>query len=435
MPLEGKYLKFNSNITFEIFEKIYNKLNKEKLYCKNSIKTEYSWFPKYGYITHEEPQEQKNFATHTCIYGLEETTVQEILGYDPFVKEVIKEVIPEYVEHYGIIHKVKEWSPHSYCKLENGKEPFKHLVKPSTKEAFDAQNQPKYTEVEPGVFKPKQPLKQAVHCKTQEEWNFVLSKFNPRNLVKNKFLDYKGNSIIITVDFDSNVGRFGHLIHHKHQILSFQEWCDLNGYKMEKEVKFEVGKWYKYENWYIKYLKHDDGIWTASEYINDKKSYSNLRTSFGRSDSDSEKVLASIEEIQQYLPGNHPNKITPVIQQTRDMQSEFKVGDFVVNISGSKIIVLKDNTCAIVNERKDDFRHATPEEINNHLISIRQIPMDIQSGSTSENTYNHLISYGNKIHEEFFNPTVKFERNYDYTVNPKYKQEFNIINKTKTIKF
>ena len=81
------------------------------------------------------------------------------------------------------------------------------------------------------------------------------------------------------------------------------------------------------------------------------------------------------------------------------------------------------------------FRHATPEEINNHLISIGQIPMDIQSGSTSDNAYNHLISQGIKIHEEFFNPTVEFERNYDYTVNPKYKQEFNIINKTKTIKF
>ena len=24
-----------------------------------------------------------------------------------------------------------------------------------------------------------------------------------------------------------------------HQILSFQEWCDLNGYKMEKELKPE----------------------------------------------------------------------------------------------------------------------------------------------------------------------------------------------------
>jgi hypothetical protein len=57
-------------------------------------------------------------------------------------------VAPEYVEYIdtkykGIIVRVTKWSNYSYCEVifENGvKElPFKHLVKPSTKEAYEAQ--------------------------------------------------------------------------------------------------------------------------------------------------------------------------------------------------------------------------------------------------------------------------------------------------------
>ena len=33
--------------------------------------------------------------------------------------------------------KIKEWTPHNYCKLENGLEPFKHLIKKATPEEIE----------------------------------------------------------------------------------------------------------------------------------------------------------------------------------------------------------------------------------------------------------------------------------------------------------
>lgn len=62
------------------------------------------------------------------------------------------EIIPEYVEYIdtkykGQIVKVEEWTSHSFCciRFENGQreQPFKHLVKSSTKDAYEAQNKPK----------------------------------------------------------------------------------------------------------------------------------------------------------------------------------------------------------------------------------------------------------------------------------------------------
>jgi len=60
-----------------------------------------------------------------------------------------KEVFPKYVEYIdtkykGIIVKVEDWCCGSYCKVVfyngNKEQPFKHLVKTSTKEAYDLQN-------------------------------------------------------------------------------------------------------------------------------------------------------------------------------------------------------------------------------------------------------------------------------------------------------
>jgi hypothetical protein len=63
-----------------------------------------------------------------------------------------KSIIPEYVEYIdtkykGQIVKVEDWRCGSYCKVifpdGNKEQPFKHLVKPSTKSEYEAQNQPK----------------------------------------------------------------------------------------------------------------------------------------------------------------------------------------------------------------------------------------------------------------------------------------------------
>jgi len=66
--------------------------------------------------------------------------------------DFLEEVIPEYVEYIdtkykGQIVKVEEWTNHNFCciRFENGQreQPFKDLVKLSTKEAYEAQNKPK----------------------------------------------------------------------------------------------------------------------------------------------------------------------------------------------------------------------------------------------------------------------------------------------------
>ena len=80
--------------------------------------------------------------------------------------------------------------------------------------------------------------------------------------------------------------------------------------------KFEVGKWYKYAAhttnvWYIKYQKTDsNGIFIASEYIDNKRIYKNNLNNFTCGKADSKKVLLTdLSEIQQYLPEGHPDKI------------------------------------------------------------------------------------------------------------------------------
>lgn len=71
--------------------------------------------------------------------------------------ELVKtEIIPEYVEYIdtkykGKIVKVEDWCCGSYCKVifYNGikEQPFKHLVKPSTRAEYEAQNKPKQLNV------------------------------------------------------------------------------------------------------------------------------------------------------------------------------------------------------------------------------------------------------------------------------------------------
>jgi len=166
---------------------------------------------------------------------------------------------------------------------------------------------------------------------------------------------------------------------------------------MENKCEFEVGKWYKYQKWYLKYLKHDNGIWVASEHITDTGKYKSYNANFGSKDCDCQKMPCSIEEIQQYLPEGHPDKISVV-----KSNQEFKVGDYVVIVSKS-LSTLKEGQITIITSIKDrkimtpeldkkypdktgwlnskEIRHATPDEINNHLISTGIIP----AGEHSDN--------------------------------------------------
>ena len=176
------------------------------------------------------------------------------------------------------------------------------------------------------ISKVKQPLKQAVHCTTQEQWDFVLSKLPTSCLLSkqsNKFVEYNTdykheNGIAVDVEARAYCG-IGWYKSEGYQILSFQEWCDLNGYKMEKEVEFEVGKWYSFNwDWHsktnatviakIKSIGNTEINISWRSYLWNKNDY-NYHDSYTFVDISDIKEL-SIEEIQQFLPEGHPDKIS-----------------------------------------------------------------------------------------------------------------------------
>jgi len=293
MPLNNKYLKYSPEITLEIFTLVYNKLI-EGGWKSVHLEENYRYFvEKYSFLTNKS---KKHFYTrekgHSDLEGKTETTVQEILGYDPFIKEVI---IPEYVEcvkqmaafDLVKIYKTEAYSYGGYRVLrsDGGGQTIKGYedsFKTSTKEAFDAQNQP---------------LKQAVHCTSQEEWDFVSRKMN--SLLK---WDSKNPCRILSLPRWSGDVKFCEK--ENIQILSFQEWEDLNEYKMENKCKFEVGDWVCFTG----------------------------------------KGLSIITDT--WKPGR-------ILQ--------------ITCITGN---ILDFRSCS---NHIDGFRHATTEEINNHLTGIGQI--------------------------------------------------------------
>ena len=71
---------------------------------------------------------------------------------------------------------------------------------------------------------------EAVNCTTQEEWDFVLSKFNPRGLTTDNFSKNSDNKCIITASSNSGyVGCYSsknYLVTNNYTILTFKQWCD-----------------------------------------------------------------------------------------------------------------------------------------------------------------------------------------------------------------
>ena len=242
-----------------------------------------------------------------------------------------------------------------------------------------------------------QPLLRAVHCKTQEEWDFVSDKLGYKFI--NKF--ELGNSDTINPVSKGCQSKSFFEGHEEYQILSFQEWCDLNGYKMETNIdltgrhlralidgpqstiykKGDIVDIFKKEssNQY-RIGKVGDGWWTYTtnngtesqwellpeDYKMEKKAkfevgdYVVLENAGGWSYSTcNDGCLGLITKIGNFKPST--------------------VTDYICSISGNilnsnnKDTTFRDIPIAFYN-RKWIVRHATPEEINNHLISIGQIP-------------------------------------------------------------
>lgn len=79
---------------------------------------------------------------------------------------------------------------------------------------------------------------EVVNCTTQKEWDFVLSKNNPKNLSNSTF-NYDGseNTCFIFKGNDTfGYCRLSYFENHNSRILSFEEWCKEFGYSFEKKT-------------------------------------------------------------------------------------------------------------------------------------------------------------------------------------------------------
>ena len=75
-----------------------------------------------------------------------------------------------------------------------------------------------------------------VNTKTQKEWDFVLSKFNPRKLAGSVYDTYRETSVII---LDGSPGTYANLDWAKEEnctVISFEDWCKENGHVTRVEV-------------------------------------------------------------------------------------------------------------------------------------------------------------------------------------------------------
>ena len=81
---------------------------------------------------------------------------------------------------------------------------------------------------EPETLVKSNDYNEAVHCTTQEEWDFVLSKFNPKGVVKDEWSGYRDDIYIITASSNSEyVGCYSsknYIINNNY--LTFKQWCD-----------------------------------------------------------------------------------------------------------------------------------------------------------------------------------------------------------------
>ena len=89
--------------------------------------------------------------------------------------------------------------------------------------------------------------------------------------------------------------------------------------------QFIVGQWYKYNNHIGKFYSYDNGIFQVSEYIY-KKRYFNSNSNWGSKGKDTERSLATIEEFQEFLPLDHPDKQLDIKQIQEECKKRFPIG-------------------------------------------------------------------------------------------------------------
>lgn len=129
--------------------------------------------------------------------------------------ETLEMIIPEYVEYVntlykGTIVKVEDWCCGSYCKVifynGNKEQPFKHLVKTSTKEAYDLQN------LKQQPLTPEQCYNTEIEV-GDEVWsntpNYKKSNLGGNDGFFGTLLEIRGTSDIYRVSVDNRIYDYG----------------------------------------------------------------------------------------------------------------------------------------------------------------------------------------------------------------------------------
>jgi len=416
---------FDTEITFDQFK---------KYVLKENIEVKEGMFKKDEYIVFTESEEIGNFPLNYVFKQISDCTYLSV-----------------YKDKNGI-QNGWEW----YRNYNKSYEPRSNQVIKSNWRYAIAEEIAEYNRLDRpfdiSTFKSKQPLKQAVHCQSKEEWDFVSEKINYK-FITNFKLGYND-----TININANCCECKRFYDNSnYNLLSFQEWCDLNGYKMENKCEFKIGIWYKNSNTtYAKcYQIIDPGRFQYNYVI----SSGNYSESFGTWNKHDNMVEASIEEIQQYLPDGHVDKFNWSIKPNE----KFETGEWVIIIANSNDskncigdigIVLDDrwknssgtevSVRVKVHNRNNnnnytrfnEMRHATPEEINNHLISIGQIlsvdtavGLDCNAKVTPWNfdgVSSLIANSGVCIHQGYFNPNIVASRKISSSIADFTKDEVQL---------
>lgn len=420
MPLQNKYLRYRPEITLEIFTLVWDELVKhgfEPVHNLSSAWGEFSGkYPYFWCCSKNKPNQFMDNSENTT-----ETTVQEILGYDPFVKDDF--VLPEkwcvkfnkevgvwldkktnndfyYNSNFKYIcYPEASYNSHIYEEIPEGYteitfEQFqKYVLKTTEQPKVMEKDWSKATKEElMAEAKRRYPIgctySNAGNCGSVYEVENQSFSFIRPGVVYGEidkgclFYNYKWADIIslqeTKVESKSiekwsvgsyvvflenqlqsngkNIGDISKIVESNNELITFNDSTgnDIGGLNsvadklkwfatlqeaeefaktlvepVKEEVKFEVGKWYKIKtaySWIIKYRDTINGQIKSDWYCESKPGTKVEKNGSWGSEPIEVKEL-SIEEIQQYLPDNHPDKI-PL--KTKDMViDESCIGKFI----------------------------------------------------------------------------------------------------------
>ena len=336
LPLKGKYLKYSPEITFEVFKLVWDKLISLGYKSFNSYSVEYRYDEfkgKYPYFK-ESTNIPLEFNCYNAIRDFKETTVQEILGYNPFIKETTTVKDWNKVTEEELLEEAKRRYPVG-CKVKlisrNTGGDFKNEVR-FTKYKFYGNSKRKQLFVDGNLLLFHEGVWAEIKSIPEVEAEEIIPEyiecikpqcgyFIPGNIYKVLDTEHISCCKIISnikcSDYEPGHGLYVSLTDTSYFKPSTKEAYDAQN-KVEEKFQFIVGKWYKCKDYdyIIKYFgieksKHGNAVLYSDliDWNKNYKSYPEGVTGVGYAHNKHWCELTDLSEIQQYLPDGHIDKI------------------------------------------------------------------------------------------------------------------------------